>query len=115
LETRPIFQKLDETFRGHAFCSFLALVLKKALKESIAALGRTGSWPDIITDLDSLTETEIGHDGKRFTVRHAPPPASLSVLLASHCRLSCVRPQPDPKTEMQCQAAPAALIGIADQ
>ena len=28
LATRPIFHKLDETIRGHVFCSFLALVLK---------------------------------------------------------------------------------------
>ena len=71
LSTRPIFHKLDATIRGHVFCSFLALVLKKALEESIAALGRTGSWPEIIADLDSLTETEIEHDGKRFIVRSA--------------------------------------------
>jgi transposase len=25
LTTRPIFHKLDETIRGHVFCSFLAL------------------------------------------------------------------------------------------
>jgi transposase len=41
--TRPIFHKLDETIRGHVFCSFLALVLKAALEDCIAALGRSGS------------------------------------------------------------------------
>jgi hypothetical protein len=66
--------KLDETIRGHVFCSFLALVLKKALEDRIAALGRSGSWPQIVADLDSLTETEIEHDGKRFIVRSAPRP-----------------------------------------
>ena len=45
LSTRPIFHKLDETIRGHVFCSFLALVLKKALEDRIAAIGRPGSWP----------------------------------------------------------------------
>jgi hypothetical protein len=45
------------------FCSFLALVLKTALEERIAALGRSGSWPEIIADLDSLIETEIAYDG----------------------------------------------------
>src|ERR1700750_788573 len=59
LSTRPIFHKLDETIRGPLFCSFLALVMKKALEDRIAALGRSGSWPEIIADLDSLTETEI--------------------------------------------------------
>ena len=76
LSTRPIFHKLDETIRGHVFCSFLALVLKKALEDRISALGRLGSWPQIIADLDSLTETEIEHDGKRFVVRSAPRPAA---------------------------------------
>ena len=33
--TRPIFHKLDETVRGHMFCSFLALVLKMELEERI--------------------------------------------------------------------------------
>jgi transposase len=31
--TRPIFHKLDQTIRGHVFCSFLALVLKTALDD----------------------------------------------------------------------------------
>jgi hypothetical protein len=82
LATRPIFHKLDETIRGHVFCSFLALVLKKALDDRIAALGRAGSWPEIIADLDSLTETEIEHDGKRFVARSAPRPAASLALRA---------------------------------
>ena len=82
LATRPIFHKLDETIRGHVFCSFLALVLKKALDDRIAAVGRAGSWPEIIADLDSLTETEIEHDGKRFVARSAPRPAASLALRA---------------------------------
>jgi hypothetical protein len=68
---------------GHVFCSFLALVLKKALEDRIAALARSGSWPQIIADLDSLTETEIEHDGKRFLVRSAPRPAASLALPAA--------------------------------
>jgi len=82
LSTRPIFHKLDETIRGHVFCSFMALVLKKALEDHIAALGRTGSWPEIIADLDSLTETEMEQDGKRFVLRSAPRPAASLALRA---------------------------------
>jgi transposase len=81
--TRPIFHKLDETIRGHVFCSFLALVLKTELEERIAALGHVGSWPEIIADLDSLTETEIDYDGKRFIVRSAPRPAASLALRAA--------------------------------
>ena len=29
LETRPVYHKCDRTIRGHLFCSFLALVLRK--------------------------------------------------------------------------------------
>ena len=83
LSTRPIFHKLDETIRGHVFCSFLALVLKKALEDRIAALSRTSSWPEIIADLDSLTETEMEQDGKRFIVRSAPRPAASLALRAT--------------------------------
>src|SRR5262244_2433262 len=83
LSTRPIFHKLDETIRGHVFCSFLALVLKKALEDRIAAIGRVGSCPQIIADLDSLTETEIEYDGKRFVVRSAPRPAASLALHAA--------------------------------
>jgi hypothetical protein len=83
LSTRPIFHKLDATIRGHVFCSFLALVLKKALEDRIAALARSGSWPQIIADLDSLTETEIEHGGKRFVVRSAPRPAASLALRAA--------------------------------
>jgi Transposase DDE domain len=83
LSTRPIFHKLDETIRGHVFCSFLALVMKKALEDRIAALGRSGSWPETIADLDSLTETEIEYDGKRFIVRSAPRPAASLALRAA--------------------------------
>ena len=31
LETRPIYHQKDEAIRGHVFCSFLALLLKKEL------------------------------------------------------------------------------------
>ena len=89
--TRPIFHKLDETIRGHVSCSFLALVLKKELEDRIANLGKpaaegeaeSGSWPDIIADLNSLTETEVEQDGKRFLLRSPPRPAASLALSAA--------------------------------
>jgi len=42
LDTRPIFHKCDETIRGHVFCSFLALLLRKELEDRWRA--RSGSW-----------------------------------------------------------------------
>ena len=44
----PIFHKLDETIRGHVFCSFLALVPKRALEDRIQqrSIGRGNFSPD---------------------------------------------------------------------
>jgi transposase len=86
LETRPIYHKLDETIRGHVSCSFLALVLKKELEDRIAVMGGAApcaSWPEILGDLDSLTETEVEQDGKRFVLRSAPRPAASLALRAA--------------------------------
>jgi len=100
--TRPIFHKLDETIRGHVFCSFLALVLKAELEDRIAAAepsaksARRGSWSEILADLDSLTETEIEQDGKRFLLRSAPRPAASLALRAAGVALPpTVKPTDD--------------------
>ena len=86
LDTRPIYHKLDETIRGHVACSFLALVLKKELEDRLAAAdgGARASWPAVMADLDSLTETEVEQDGKRFLLRSAPRPGA-SLALAALC------------------------------
>ena len=83
-ETRPIYHQLDATIRGHVACSFLALVLKKELEDRLAATshGARASWPAVIADLDSLTETEVEQDGKRFLLRSAPRPAASLALSA---------------------------------
>ena len=81
--TRPIFHKLDETIRGHVSCSFLALVLKKELEDRIATLGHASSWPNVLADLNSLTETEVEQDGKRFLLRTPPRPAASLALRAA--------------------------------
>ena len=100
-ETRPIFHKLDQTIRGHVACSFLALILKKELEDRLAAadMSTRASWPAVLADLNSLTETEVQQDGKRFLLRSAPRPA------ASRCKPSaspylppCAKSQePDPQ------------------
>lgn len=83
LATRPIFHKLDETIRGHVFCSFLALVLKAELEARIEPLGHKPSWPAIIADLDALTETEVEQDDRRFILRASPKPAASLALRAA--------------------------------
>jgi len=84
LDTRPIYHKLDETIRGHVACSFLALVLKKEFEDRLASAdkGARASWPAVMADLDSLTETEVEQDGKRFLLRSSPRPGASLALSA---------------------------------
>ena len=69
LETRPIYHQCDETIRGHVFCSFLALVLRKELQDRLERQGWSLEWADIIRDLDRLQEVEMSIAGKSYVVR----------------------------------------------
>jgi transposase len=69
LETRPVFHKCDETIRGHVFCSFLALVLRKELDRRLDQTGHCFEWADIKQDLKSLQEIVIEEHGKSLAVR----------------------------------------------
>ena len=69
LDTRPIFHRRDETIRGHVFCSFLALLLRKQLEDRLAAKQWKLEWGDIIRDLDNLVEMEISITGKGYSFR----------------------------------------------
>jgi hypothetical protein len=82
LETRPVFHKYDRTIRGHVFCSFLALVLRRALQDRLDAKGYTLEWTDILLSLDGLTETELNHQGKRFILRSDPKPTCTRIFQA---------------------------------
>lgn len=69
LETRPIYHKLDETIRGHVFCSFLALLLKHGLEQRLEQKGQSWEWAEILRGLDNLQEVEAVFQGKRFVLR----------------------------------------------
>lgn len=69
LETRPIFHQRDATIRGHVFCSFLALVLRKALLERLEVAGEAPEWAEMIADLEALQEIDVAHQNKRFRLR----------------------------------------------
>ena len=71
LDTRPIFHKRDETIRGHVFCSFLALVLRKELDRRLEAAGHQFEWADIKRDLKALQEVTVEESGRSLVVRTA--------------------------------------------
>jgi Transposase DDE domain len=110
LATRPIFHKDDETIRGHIFCSFLALVLRKELEDRLAAAGHILEWADIVRDLERLSETEIEQDGKRYVLRNSAPDGASTVLrtlgVALPPLVRCAQPPPAPPQRQKRRRKP---------
>lgn len=69
LETRPIYHKCTETIRGHVFCSFLALCLRKDLADRLASKDSDLEWNDVVRDLNELQEAQTVFSGKPFILR----------------------------------------------
>jgi len=69
LETRPIFHQRDDTIRGHVFCSFLALVVRKELERHLEKAGHVFEWSHIKQDLQALQETHIEENGHQLAIR----------------------------------------------
>ena len=83
LSTRPIWHKCDETIRGHVFCTYLALVLRRALEDRLEAAGIDEEWAKVLADLDRLTHVDVDKDGKRFRIRSSTPGCAGKVLQAT--------------------------------
>lgn len=69
LDTRPVFHQLDRTIRGHVFCSFLAILLRRELERRLAVKGHHFEWNDILHDLAALEEVTAELSGKRVIFR----------------------------------------------
>jgi hypothetical protein len=69
LDTRPIYHQTDEAIRGHVFCSFLALVLRKLLEDHLVTARLKPEWGALLRELDRLQEVETEQDGKQFILR----------------------------------------------
>ena len=80
LDTRPIFHQRDETIRGHVFCSFLALVLRKEVDHRLEKVGHDFEWADIKQDLKALQEITIEDNSKKLAMGFAARPFRLSAL-----------------------------------
>lgn len=90
LDTRPIFHKCDETIRGHVFCSFLALLLRKELQDRLARKEWKLEWADVIRDLDNVIEMEVTIGGKGYILRGQTPGVAGKVFQACGVALPSV-------------------------
>jgi len=69
LETRPVYHQREENIRGHVFCSFLALALRKELDRRLEEAGHCFEWADIKQDLKALQEVMLEEKGKSLVLR----------------------------------------------
>jgi hypothetical protein len=95
LENRPLYHKVDATIRGHAFCSFLALVLLKELQTRMAQRGWVCEWDRLRADLENLQEVTVLAAGQPFVIRTQTRGAAGQALQAAGVALGpVVRPLP---------------------
>jgi hypothetical protein len=88
LATRPIFHKTDETIKGHVFCSFLALLLRRELLDRLDRQGQGAiEWGRAMKDLDRLELIEVEHHGQRYQLRSETTGVAGKVLQAAHVAL----------------------------
>jgi transposase len=86
LETRPIFHKRDETIRGHVWCSFLALTLRKELRDRLETCRKEDEerleWAEIVEGLENLGEAEIVANDKKYLLRSEAMKAAVKAFAA---------------------------------
>jgi len=88
MRTRPIYHSSDSAIRGHVFCSFLALLLRKELDRRCRRAGFTPEWGDVLRDLDRLQRATIEHAGKTWTVRTQADGCAAALVQAAGIALS---------------------------
>ncbi len=59
MRTRPIHHSSDTAIRGHVFCSFLALVLRKELDARCRKAGFRPEWGDVLLDRKRSVEAVL--------------------------------------------------------
>ena len=83
IDTRPIFHKVDDTIRGHVFCSFLAILLRRELERRIEAKEYDFEWNDILYDLASVEEVTARVSDKTIVFRSEMHGCSTKVFQAA--------------------------------
>jgi hypothetical protein len=107
MRTRPIYHSSDAAIRGHVFCSFLALILRKELDERCRKVGLRPEWGDVLRDLDRLQHATIESAGKTWTVRTQADCCAAALLQATGIALPPrIQATPPPQTATEPPARP---------
>ena len=107
MRTRPIYHSSDAAIRGHVFCSFLALILRKELDERCRKAGFRPEWGDVLRDLDRLQQATIEQDAKTWTVRTQADGCAAALLQAAGIALPPrIQATPPPRASTEPPAPP---------
>jgi hypothetical protein len=107
MRTRPVYHSSDASIRGHVFCSFLALILRKELDERCRKAGIRPEWGDVLRDLDRLQQATIEQDGKTWTVRTQADGYAAALLQAAGIALPPrIQATPPPRASTEPPAPP---------
>lgn len=91
LHTRPIYHHRDESICGHIWCSFLALLLRKAIMDALQKERKEADppveWKDVIAALESLTISRLKVREKSFDLRSDAQPLAVKAFRALGIRL----------------------------
>jgi transposase len=87
LDTRPIYHKLNDTIKGHVFCSFLAILLRRELERRLAERDWSFEWNDILHDLAAVEEVTARLSGKQVVFRSEMKGCAGKVFQATGARI----------------------------
>lgn len=73
LEIRPVYLRTGDHVRGHLVVCFLALVLESALARLLKAQGSTGSYREVLADLEQMRAVRFETGGKTWLWRTELP------------------------------------------
>jgi transposase len=73
LEIRPVFLRTEDHVRGHMVICFLALVLEAALARQLKAQGSSGSYREVLADLEQMRAVRFEARGKAWLWRTELP------------------------------------------
>ena len=112
MHTRPIYHSSDAAIRGHVFCSFLALVLRKDLEDRCQRAGLSLAWCDVPRALDRMQRATIEQAGKQWSVRMGGDGLAAALLKAAAITPPPrVQARPPPKKDSEMPTAPAKRRG----
>jgi hypothetical protein len=73
LQMRPVFLRTEDHVRGHIVVCFLALVLEAALARQLKAQGSSGSYQEVLADLEQMRAVRFEARGKAWLWRTELP------------------------------------------